>query len=141
MPPVPSTSAMNIEAKPALYAEIARVLKPGARLSGSTTFCRGRAAGRLPDALGERPLDQLLATPEEMRRLLATAGFQIESWRDTTADAARVFFDRARPKRRASPPPLGLHLLLPDFRPRAENMLRNLAGDRLAVVEIICGKR
>ena len=133
--------AMNIEAKPALYAEIARVLKPGARF-GIYDILQGPGGGVVyPTPWANDRSTSFLATPEEMRRLLATAGFQIESWRDTT-DAARVFFETALARSaERGPPPLGLHLLLPDFRPRAENMLQNLAGDRLAVVEIICRKR
>jgi hypothetical protein len=75
-----------------------------------------------------------------MRRLLEAAGFRIESWRDTTT-AGRAFFEATLARIAASgPPPLGLHLLLPDLRPRIENMLQGLAADRLTVLEIVCRK-
>ncbi len=60
-----------------------------------------------------------LATPDEMRRLLEAAGLRIESWRDTTA-AGHAFFEAGLAKAAAEgPPPLGIHLLLSDFRTRA----------------------
>jgi hypothetical protein len=55
--------------------------------------------------------------------------------------AGRAFFEAVLARVAASgPPALGLHLLLPDFRPRAENMLRGLREERLQVVEIVCRK-
>ena len=132
--------AMNIEAKPALYAEIARVLKAGARF-GIYDILQGPGGEAIyPTPWANDRSTSFLATPDELRRLLETAGFQIESWRDTTA-AARVFFETALARSAGrGPPPLGLHLLLPDFRPRAQNVLRGLVDDRLNVVEIICRK-
>ena len=131
---------MNIADKPALYAEVARVLKPGARF-GIYDVLQGPGGEVVyPTPWANDASTSFLATPDEMRRLLEAAGFAIESWRDTTA-AGQAFFETVLARIAASgPPPLGLHLLLPDFRPRAENMLRGLAEDRLAVVEIVCRK-
>jgi SAM-dependent methyltransferase len=132
--------AMNIADKPALYAEIARVLKPGA-VFGVYDVMQGPGGEVIyPTPWANDGSTSFLATPEEMRRLLEAAGFRIEGWRDTTA-AGRTFFEAVLARIAASgPPPLGFHLLLPDFRPRAENMLRGLAEGRLAVVEIVCRK-
>ncbi|HZA67599.1 MAG TPA: class I SAM-dependent methyltransferase [Geminicoccaceae bacterium] len=132
--------AMNIADKPALYAEVARVLKPGAAF-GIYDVLQG-AGGEVvyPTPWANDASTSFLATPDEMRGLLETAGFRIEGWRDTTA-AGRAFFETALARiAESGPPPLGLHLLLPDFRPRAENMLSGLAEDRLAVLEIVCRK-
>ena len=132
--------AMNIADKPALYAEIARVLKPGA-VFGVYDVLQGPGGEVIyPTPWADDSSTSFLATPDEMRRLLETPGFRIESWRDTTA-AGRAFFETVLARiAESGPPPLGLHLLLPDFRPRAENMLRGLAEDRLAVIEIVCRK-
>ncbi len=132
--------AMNIEDKPALYAEIARVLKPRTRF-GIYDILQGPGGEAIyPTPWADDGSTSFLATPDELRRLLGAAGFEIESWRDTSA-AARVFFETALARTAGrGPPPLGLHLLLPDFRPRAENVLRGLVDDRLAVIEIICRK-
>ena len=132
--------AMNIADKPALYGEIARVLKPGAAF-GIYDVLQGPGGEVIyPTPWANDPSTSFLATPDEMPRLLEAAGFRIESWRDTTA-AGRAFFETVLDRiAEHGPPPLGLHLLLPDFRPRAENMLRGLAEDRLAVIEIVCRK-
>jgi ubiquinone/menaquinone biosynthesis C-methylase UbiE len=132
--------AMNIADKPGLYAEVARVLKPGAGF-GIYDVMQGPGGEALyPTPWADDGSTSFLATPDEMRGLLETAGFRIESSRDTTA-AGRAFFETALARiAESGPPPLGLHLLLPDFRPRAENMLRGLSEDRLAVVEIVCCK-
>jgi len=132
--------AMNIADKPALYGEIARVLKPGAAF-GIYDVLQGPGCEVIyPTPWANDSSTSFLATPDELRRLLETAGFRIESWRDTTA-AGRGFFETVLARiAESGPPPLGLHLLLPDFRPRAENMLRGLAEDRLAVIQIVCRK-
>jgi ubiquinone/menaquinone biosynthesis C-methylase UbiE len=132
--------AMNIADKPALYAEIARVLKPGA-VFGVYDVLQGPGGDvAYPTPWANDSSTSFLATPDGMRQLLEAAGFRIGSWRDTTA-AGRAFFETVLARiAESGPPPLGLHLLLPDFRPRAENMLRGLADDRLAVIEIVCRK-
>jgi ubiquinone/menaquinone biosynthesis C-methylase UbiE len=130
--------AMNIADKRALYDEIARVLKPRA-VFGIYDVLQGQGGEAFyPTPWANDSSTSFLATADEMRRLLETAGFRIESWRDTTA-AGRAFFETVLARiAENGPPPLGLHLLLPDFRLRAENMLRDLAEDRLAVIEIVC---
>jgi ubiquinone/menaquinone biosynthesis C-methylase UbiE len=132
--------AMNIADKPALYAEIARVLKQGGTF-GIYDVLQGLGGEVVyPTPWANDASTSFLATPNEMRRLLEAAGFRIESWRDKTA-AGRAFFATVLSRvAESGPPQLGLHLLLPDFRPRAENMLRSLADDRLAVLEIVCRK-
>ena len=132
--------AMNIADKPVLYAEIARVLKPGA-VFGIYDVMQGAGGEAIyPTPWANDTSTSFLATPDEMRCLLETAGFRIERERDTTA-AGRAFFESVLARiAESGPPPLGLHLRLPDFRPRAQNMLRGLTEDRLAVVEIVCRK-
>jgi ubiquinone/menaquinone biosynthesis C-methylase UbiE len=132
--------AMNIADKLSLYGEVARVLKAGAAF-GIYDVLQGPGGEALyPTPWANDRSTSFLATADEMRRLLEAAGFLIASSRDGTA-AGRQFFETALARSAEhGPPPLGLHLLLPDFRPRAENMLRNLADGRIAVVEIICRK-
>jgi SAM-dependent methyltransferase len=132
--------AMNIADKPALYAEIARVLKPGAVFAVYDVLQGPGGEVVYPTPWANDSSTSFLATPDEIQQLLEAAGFRIERSRDTTA-AGRVFFETVLARvAESGPPPLGLHLLLPDFRPRAENVLRGLADDRLAVIEIVCRK-
>jgi SAM-dependent methyltransferase len=130
--------AMNIAAKDALYREIARVLKQGA-VFGIYDILRGPGGEVLyPVPWASEASASFLATPDEMRELLAAAGFVILGWRDTTAEG-RAFVEALLARiAESGPPPLGLHLLLPDFRPRALNVLQSMGEDRIAVVEIVC---
>ena len=132
--------AMNIEDKPALYAGIARVLKPGA-VFGIYDVLQGPGGEMVyPTPWANDASTSFLATPDEMRRLLEAAGLRIEGWRDTTA-ASLAFFEAGLAKAAAEgPPPLGIHLLLSDFRTRAANVVRGLAEQRLLVLEIVCRK-
>jgi ubiquinone/menaquinone biosynthesis C-methylase UbiE len=130
--------AMNIADKAALYAEVARVVRPGA-VFGVYDILQGPGGEVLfPVPWASDESASFLATPDEMRALLPAAGFTIESWRDTTAEG-RAFFEALLARIAAEgPPPLGLHLLLPDFRPRIENVLRSMIEQRIVVVGIVC---
>ena len=132
--------AMNIADKPALYAEVARVLKPSA-VFGVYDVLQGAGGDPIyPTPWADDAATSFLVTAEQLHRLLEDAGFRIEAARDTTA-AGRTFFETALARiAEHGPPPLGLHLLLPDFRPRAANLLRGLREDRLAIVQIVCRK-
>lgn len=70
-------AAMNIPDRPALYAEIARVLKSGAPLCiyDVMRLCEGEIAFPVPWA--DTPATSHLTTPDEMRDLLNTAGFTV----------------------------------------------------------------
>lgn len=130
--------AMNIADKPTLYAEAARVLKPGA-VFGIYDLLQGTGGEVVfPVPWARESSTSFLASPEELRRLLDAAGFRIEHWRDTTAEG-RAFFENLFARvAESGPPPLGLHLLLPDFRPLAQNVLKNLEENRIAAIEIVC---
>jgi hypothetical protein len=70
--------------------------------------------------------------------LLPRCGFRETAWHDRTA-AAIAFFDRpaATP---ATPPPLGIHLLMgPDFPRMAANLRDNLKAGRLAAAMAVYG--
>jgi SAM-dependent methyltransferase len=132
--------AMNIADKRALYAEIARVLKPGAPF-GVYDLLQGPGGPPIfPAPWADDGATSFLAPPDEMRRLLEKAGFRIEGWRDLNAAGLAYFETVFAQVAQSGPPPLGPHLLLPDFRARIENVQRGLAEDRLALVEIVCRK-
>lgn len=132
-------TAMNIADKAALYGEVARVLKPGARFviyDILTTRLR-EPDYPLPWALDSST--SFLATADELLGALGEAGFrQVESL-DRTLECS-AFLDQAS-KRFAEqgPPPLGLHLVLgPVFREMIANLARCFASGRLTAAVVTC---
>jgi MPBQ/MSBQ methyltransferase len=131
-------AAMNIADKAGLYAECRRVLEPGGALAIYDIVTGTGGPVHFPVPWAREPSISFLAGPAELRGLLEGAGFTIESWRDTT-DLGRTWF-RAFAKRLAegAPPPLGFHLLMgPEFPAMAQNQIRNLNEDRIALVEVV----
>jgi ubiquinone/menaquinone biosynthesis C-methylase UbiE len=133
--------AMNIEDKAALYAEVARVLKPGARF-GIHDLLQGEGGEVLYPVPWARDASiSFLVGPTELRYLLESAGFEISSWRETVGEA-RLWVDqmKARMAERV-PPPTALRLLLgEDAKPMAQNIFRNLLEGRVVPTEVICRK-
>jgi len=133
--------AMNIADKASLYAEVARVLGPGGRF-GIYDLLQGEGGEVFyPVPWARTAADSFLVRPMELRALLEAAGFEILSWRDTTA-AGREWFKEMRARQESGGQPrLGAHVLLgADFPAMVRSQVRNFAEDRLAAVEVICRK-
>jgi ubiquinone/menaquinone biosynthesis C-methylase UbiE len=134
--------AMNIEDKAALYAEVARVLRPGARF-GIYDVLRGKGGEVVyPVPWARDATISFLVRPSELRALLESAGFEISSWRET-ADEARLWVDQMKARMaEPTPPPSVLRLLLgEEAGPIAQNLFGNLLEDRVVPTEVICLKQ
>lgn len=133
--------AMNIDDKATLYGEVARVLRTGG-MFGIYDILQG-AGGEViyPVPWAHASETSFLVRPEELRHLLENAGFEVAAWRDTTAQG-RAWFQAMRQRIvEEGPPKLGYHLLLgPIFGEMAQNQVRNLTQDRIALTEVICRK-
>jgi SAM-dependent methyltransferase len=135
-------TAMNIADKQTLYAEASRVLKPRGRLALYDVLQGEGGPIHLPVPWARETAISHLATPEALRRLLAGAGFEIVTWRDTTEPARAAFAAAAQQLRSSAPPPPGLALLLGDAYPAViEAMRRNLDEGRIMVVEAVCRRK
>ena len=134
-------AAMNIPDKAGLYAEAARLLKPGGAFA---VYDIAQGAGGdvfYPTPWARDPAASFLATMEEMLELLPEAGFAVEGARDLTDDARAYFRAKAAEMSGEKPPALGFQVMLgPIFKEMRQNQLRNFTEDRLALVEIICRK-
>jgi ubiquinone/menaquinone biosynthesis C-methylase UbiE len=131
---------MNIEDKAAMFAEVCRVLRPGARFGLYDVMRLGEAEPTYPVPWAADAATSFLAAPDDYRAALEAAGFAIEGWRDRREFAVEFFAAmRARTAERGGPPPLGLHVLIgPEAPTRIANMVDALAAGIVAPVEVVC---
>lgn len=133
---------MNIPDKARLFAETARVLRPGGVFAVYDVMAGepgklGALSFPLPWADG--PEMSFLAPPGTYRDAAREAGFRIEASRDR-GDFARAFFERLSARMAEhGPPPIGLPLIMGKTAPaKIANMIEALAARRIAPVELIC---
>jgi SAM-dependent methyltransferase len=137
-------SSMNIADKPRLYAELARVLRPGGRLALFEVVAGSGEPLHFPVLWARSPATSFLVTPELLRATLAEAGFEERSWQDVSDWALAWLNERQRvlaePGRAARPGGLSL-VLGPEFRTLAQNHGRNLREGRTRIVEAVFERR
>ena len=133
---------MNIPDKPQLCAEVGRVVKPGGMFALYDVM---RAADapliyRVPWA--QTAATSFVETPDEYRRALEAAGFDIMSER-SRHEFALTFFRRMKARvAQTGPPPLGLHIIMArDAATKVANMIENLERGYIAPVEMIARRR
>jgi len=129
---------MNIADKAALFAEVRRVLKPGARF-GVYDVMRV-AEGDLPYPMpwAATPETSFVEPPETYRRLLGQAGFAIEAEHDRGDLALRLGREARERAAARGPSPLGPHLLMGPAAPqRVANVMAALERGLIAPVEMV----
>jgi len=134
---------MNIEDKEQLFADIARVLKPGGLFAIYDVMATSDEGPSYPVPWASEAAISHLASPEDYAQSLTRAGFDVES-RESRRDFALEFFKEMKAKSEANggPPPLGLHTLMQKTTPtRIGNMLAAIAGNAVAPFEMVARKR
>lgn len=132
-------SSMNIPDKERLYAEIKRVIRPGGRFALHEIMAGPVQPIHLPVPWARTPSLSFLRPPGEIHALLRAGGLDPREWVDTSAISLEWFRQRqAAAEQAGAPPPLGLHLLLgPDIGVMLNNVIRNLAENRLVIVQAV----
>lgn len=133
---------MNIADKPSLMKELFRVLKPGGRLGVYDIMRTSAEELTFPVPWASEPGGSALATVDEYRLALESAGFLVAGERDRHEVAVK-FFDRLKASTTAAggPPPLGLHIVLgADAAKKTANMVENVKAERIAPIELFALK-
>ena len=130
---------MNIDAKAAMFAEIRRLLKPGAVFGIYDVMRTGDGALTFPVPWAATGETSFLETPAGYRRLLEGAGFVVRMERGRRDFAIKFFAQmRAHAGQSGGPPPLGLHILMGGDGPqKVANMIDNLQRGLIAPTEIV----
>ena len=124
---------MNIADKRRLYAEARRVLAPGGRLALWDVTSGSGGPLHLPVPWATSPEQSHLVTPGRLAELVREAGFVTTQWNDLTEpteSAMRAFLAGQQPA-------LGLHVFVPDFLAKANNLVRNLAEGRARLIQAV----
>jgi ubiquinone/menaquinone biosynthesis C-methylase UbiE len=131
---------MNIDDKKKAFAEVRRVLKPGASFAIYDVM-RESAEGELsfPVPWAASPETSFVENAAAYRRLLEGAGFAVEKERSRREFAIEFFRQmRARAAETGGPPPLGLQILMGASAPqKVANMIANLERGLIAPTEIV----
>lgn len=134
--------SMNIAQKPQFYAELHRVLRPGAWLVLSEIAQGPGGSPDYPTPWAETAQSSFLASLPETLDGLTSSGFSVQTSRDTV-EQAMAFSARSRElvERGGKAPHRAVQLIHGDKAPDAmSNTLRGIKESRLIPIEVVCIK-
>jgi ubiquinone/menaquinone biosynthesis C-methylase UbiE len=132
---------MNIQDKDGLYAEISRVLKCGGKFAFHDIFAGPGGPPHFPVPWAVEPSMSFLMDPEELRLVLRSVGLEARHWEDVTEESLSWFEAALSQVRKDGWPPLSLQLLTgEDTTVKFENVVRNLAEQRIVVIQAVLQK-
>lgn len=135
--------AMNVKDRPAFYAGVHRVLRPGA-LFAMYDVVAGAGPLHFPVPWAREPAASFLLTPDATRAVLEACCFDVVEWTDATSMGVAWFQAQAstaqgRPEALRS---LALPLIMgPDFPARTANLARNFQEGRAGLLQAIVRRR
>lgn len=134
---------MNIADKAALFRDIYRVLRPGARFGVYDVMRLNDGDLYYPVPWANDDSTSSLASPTEYRQLMADAGFVVMTENNRHDFALSYFQDTiAKTKAAGGPPTLGIHVLIgATTAAKMKNMIENISAGYIAPVEIVAQKQ
>lgn len=131
-------AGMNIQDKPSLFREVARVLKPGGRMSIFDLMQSGPGSLGFPVPWARSSETSFVASADEYRRALEAAGFRIEHQRGRRQFAIEFMEKMAATQQAMATPPPGVQLLMGEQAPlMLKNVLVAIRAGILEPVEIV----
>ena len=132
---------MNVEDKQIWINELYRVTQPEGRVVLYEVCANKNAPVHFPVPWAQDSSISFLETPDEFRKIITAAGFDIEVWYDKTDLARQAFAHMQEPKGQPELPELGVHLLVGnDILTKAYNLSRNLNEERVSLIEAVLVK-
>ena len=131
--------AMNIAAKDKMYLEARRVLKPGGVFAVYDVLQGEGGEVLYPVPWAREPSISHLATPDEMKSLLTSAGFKLLDVQDSTQESQSFFEKMTAEMAKTGTSPVIWQLFLgDDFPTMARNQVRNVTERRIRTVSYFC---
>ncbi len=131
---------MNISDKAGFYGELYRVLRPGGTLAFHDIFAGPEGGLHFPVPWAPDSSISHLIPIEELRGVLADAGFSQRHWEDKTAASMEFFVARLEAAQREGIAGVGPHVVMEDPGSKFANALRNLQEGRICVVQAVMKK-
>jgi ubiquinone/menaquinone biosynthesis C-methylase UbiE len=129
---------MNIADKAKLFSEARRVLRKGSLFGVYDVMRTGESALPFPMPWSSGPETSFVETPETYRRLLAAAGFAIESEISRRDFVLKLAGEMREEIARNGPPAIGLHILMgAAAKERLGNVMATLERGTIAPIEIV----
>ena len=133
------TQAMmqNVAEKDRMIAELIRVLAPGGRLALFELVANPGEELEFPVPWADRQAESWLLDAAQLRELLDSGPLTLTTWNEGDAALASIAAAAASLAPPPAQPALGLHMLMPDYQARMEGLARNVAQQKIALVQAV----